>query len=78
MVDGAGPEANGDWWFSLEDRSVRPRFVTPGPFHLKAVVIERGGQRVRHEVNVVLPPGTTHEIRIGADDAVEVVGIPSE
>ena len=38
-----------------------------------AVVIEREGGKVRREVNVTLQPGTAHEVRIGKDDAVEVV-----
>ncbi len=72
-IDGGAARISGSWSASLQDGESGGRFSSTGPYTIKTVTIERGEAKVRREVGVTLPPGTSHEVRIGPGDKVEVV-----
>jgi hypothetical protein len=54
-----------------------PNLLTSGPFTVEAITVERGGKSRRQALNVTVPGGQTREVRVNADDGVELVR-PSE
>jgi hypothetical protein len=53
----------------------RQAMVVPGPYTIKTVTVERDGKARQQEMNVTIAGGQTHEVRVNADDTVEVVAI---
>jgi hypothetical protein len=46
------------------------------PFTIKSITLERDGKKHTQNTNMTIPPGQKRELRVRADDSVEIVELP--